>query len=275
MSPARRTRRAPARRARRARSCSAGSSAAARAPARRRATASRRPPGGRSPRACRGGRQPLRAARRVVGVRLRRVAEVRLEVPAVARERQPEVMQALEDDRGAVLELRAARARTSATPVNGRRPPGEVGRVARDGRARLHEPEARRPDGGLGDQPLDVPGGEEVVEPAFLLARDDERLLLPVLREEALGLDRRDRAVESRGASRASVSSESESVLSESSASPSVVSVSSPSESPTTSDVLGTRADLLLVECVLSSSICSLPWRRDLPARRLQGRVCR
>ena len=81
--------------------------------------------------------------------------------------------------------------------MNGRRPPGQVGRVAGDGRARLDEPEAGRPDPGLGDQPLDVPDGEEVVEAAFLLARDDERLPLPVLREEALALDRRERAVES------------------------------------------------------------------------------
>ena len=50
--------------------------------------------------------QSLRPARRVVGVRLRGVAEVRLELPAVARERQPEVVQPLEHDRGAGFELR-------------------------------------------------------------------------------------------------------------------------------------------------------------------------
>ena len=40
--------------------------------------------------------------------------------------------------------------------MNGDRPPRQVGRVAGHGRARLDEPEAGRPDPGLGDQPLDV-----------------------------------------------------------------------------------------------------------------------
>ena len=77
------------------------------------------------------------------------------------------VVQALEHDRRAAP-------RTPRAPPHvgdageGRRPPGEVGRVAGDRRARLDEPECRRPDPGLGDQPLDVPHGEEVVEAAFL-----------------------------------------------------------------------------------------------------------
>ena len=49
--------------------------------------------------------QPLRAARRVVRVRLRRMTELRLELAAVAREREPEMVQPLEHDRRAGLEL--------------------------------------------------------------------------------------------------------------------------------------------------------------------------
>ena len=64
-------------------------------------------PGARSPRAVSWwtGR-PCEPARRVVGVRLHRMAEIRLELPAVAGERQPVVVQALEHDRRAGLELR-------------------------------------------------------------------------------------------------------------------------------------------------------------------------
>ena len=158
-------------------------------------------------------------------------------------------MQPLEHDRRAGFELRE-HARDVGDAGERRRPPGEVGRVARHRRARLHEPEARRPDPRLGDQPLDVPHGEEVVETAFLPARDDERLPLPVLREEALGLDRRNRACReprALGVVRVrSESSPSESLESLSSVSPSVVSVSSPSASSAAvaagSSPVGTRS---------------------------------
>ena len=87
----------------------------------------------------------LRAARRVVGVRLRGVAEERFQLPAVAGERQPVVVQALEDDRRARLEL-GEHAAHVGDAGEGRRPPGQVGRVARDRRARLDEAERGRPD---------------------------------------------------------------------------------------------------------------------------------
>jgi hypothetical protein len=89
-------------------------------------------------------REALRRSRREVGVRLRGEAELCLQRPAELRERLPVQVQALEDDRRAVLELgedsldiRGAR--------EGLRPPGEVLRVVGDVelRAGLCQPEAR------------------------------------------------------------------------------------------------------------------------------------
>ena len=112
-------------------------------------------------------------------------------MPAVAGERQPEVVEALKDDRRAALEL-LEHAVHLGDAGERRRPPGEIARVAGDRLARLDEPERRLADPRLGDQTLDVPRGEEVVEAAFLPARDDERLPLPVVGEEPLGFERLD-----------------------------------------------------------------------------------
>jgi hypothetical protein len=99
-------------------------------------------------------------------------------------------VQALQDDGGAILELRehALHVRRAG---EGRRSPGDVRRVGRDiePRARLGETEAGVPEPAGGEKPLDVRDGQEVVEATLLGPRDDERLLLPVAVEELLGGD--------------------------------------------------------------------------------------
>jgi hypothetical protein len=104
-------------------------------------------------------------------------------------------VQALENDRGAVLELgqhsldvRRARER--------RRPPREIRRVRRDVelRAGLGEAKPRKAERAGREKPLDVGDGEEVVEATLLGPGDDERLLLPVAVEELLDGDRMERS---------------------------------------------------------------------------------
>jgi hypothetical protein len=89
-------------------------------------------------------RQALRGARREVGIRLRRMAELGFQRPAELRERLPVQVQALEDDRRAVLEL-GEDTLDICGAREGLRPPGEVLRVVGDGElcAGLREPEAR------------------------------------------------------------------------------------------------------------------------------------
>jgi hypothetical protein len=103
-------------------------------------------------------------------------------------------VQALEDDRGAVLELRED-ALDLGRAGERRRPPREVGRVGRDVelRARLGEPEAGVAEPSGREKPLDVRDGQEVIEAALLGPGDDERLLLPVAACELLGGDRVER----------------------------------------------------------------------------------
>jgi len=100
-------------------------------------------------------------------------------------------VQALEDDRRSVLEL-GEDALHVCRPGEGRGPPREILRVRRDLELRsgLREPEAGKAQPARREKPLDVSGGEEVVETALLGPWDDERLLLPVLREEVLARDR-------------------------------------------------------------------------------------
>ena len=147
--------------------------------------ASRPRPGGRARRACRGGREALRAARRVVRVRLRGVAELGLQRAAELSERRPVVVQRLEDDRRALGERRGDAVGVGRSGELGR-PPGNVRRILRerDLRAGLDQAEAREAQAAGADQPLDVSGREQVVEATLLPPRDDERLLLPVPVEE-------------------------------------------------------------------------------------------
>ena len=129
--------------------------------------------------------EALRAPRRVVRVRLHGLLELRLQLPAEARERRPVEVEALEDDRRAALECRRDRVRVDHAR-EGLRPPREIGRVVGlgDRAAFANQPQRRCTQAAGGDQPLDVRDREQVVETTRLGARDGERLLLPVLREE-------------------------------------------------------------------------------------------
>ena len=143
-------------------------------------------------------REALRAAGRVVRVGLHRQAERLLELPAEDRQREPVDVQRLEDDRGAGLPLR-----DDAPDVRGlreRRAPRHVLRVGAQVElsALADESERRVADRRRADEPLDVSLREEVVEAARLAAGDDERLPLPVLREERLGADGIEAALERR-----------------------------------------------------------------------------
>jgi hypothetical protein len=121
--------------------------------------------------------------------------ELPLEPAAELRERGPGEVQPLEDERRPRLELREDAADVRG-PAERRRPPGDALRVGVDVEFRAGLDEAKRgvAKAARAEKPLDVGGGEEVVETAFLGAGDDERLLLPVLGEEVLGRDRLDRA---------------------------------------------------------------------------------
>ena len=199
--------------------------------------------------------EALRAARRVVRVRLHGVAERLLEQAAEDGERVPAHVERLEDDRRPGLPLGE-----DARDVHGareRRAPGDVAAVLADGElpAFADEPEGRIPDRGGADEPLDVRFREQVVEAAALVSRHDERALLPVLVEERRGVDRVEtarerrlgRSTRRRVVASASASSASASAESESSASPSVVSVSSPSASAVGSSFAARRDGLDLV----------------------------
>ena len=89
--------------------------------------------------------EPLRAAGRVVRVRLDAAAQLLLERPAEPGERRPRVVERLEDDRRAVGERRRHAVRVGDAQERFR-PPRDVGRVRRlgDRAALLDQPEARR-----------------------------------------------------------------------------------------------------------------------------------
>ena len=133
--------------------------------------------------------EALRAARRVVGVRLNAETERFLELPAEDRQRQPVHVQRLEDDRRARLPLGEDAGDVHRLREGG--PPGDVGGVGADVElpTLAHQPESGIADRRGADQPLDVGLGEEVVEAARLVPRDDERPLLPMLGEERVGGD--------------------------------------------------------------------------------------
>jgi hypothetical protein len=97
------------------------------------------------------------------------------------------VVQRLQHDGGARLEL-AEYARDVRRPREGVRSPRQVGRVVLEGDllARPDQPERRIANSSRADEPLDVGLGEEVVETARLVARDDERLPFPPLGEELI-----------------------------------------------------------------------------------------
>jgi hypothetical protein len=124
------------------------------------------------------------------------VLELLLEGATEFCERGPREVQPLEDERGACLEL-GEDAADVGRPVEGCGPPRDAGRVRAELELRpcLDEAEAGVAKAARADEPLDVRDGEEVVETAALRARNDERLLLPVLGEELLGGDRVDRAL--------------------------------------------------------------------------------
>jgi hypothetical protein len=121
--------------------------------------------------------------------------ELPFQGPAELREGEPVQVQALEDDRRAVLELREDALHLGRGRER-RRAPGEVGRVARDLEfgVCLGETEARVPKPAGCEKPLDVRDRQEVVEATLLGPRDYERLLFPVAVEELLGGDRIERA---------------------------------------------------------------------------------
>jgi hypothetical protein len=142
-------------------------------------------------------RQPLGVSRREVRVRLRGMAQLDLEETAELRQRRPSVMKALEDERGAGFELREHPS-DLRHPAERCRAPGDAPRVRGDVEllAGLDQAEARSAQPSGAKKPLEVGDREEVVEPTFLRARDDERPPFPVLVEELLGRDRIDRALE-------------------------------------------------------------------------------
>ena len=94
--------------------------------------------------------EALRPARREVRVRLHGVAEQRLELARVHRERRPVQVEALEHDRRAGLVLRRDDPDPSR-PGEGHRPPGDVGRVVADVElfAGLDEAERRMAETGV------------------------------------------------------------------------------------------------------------------------------
>ena len=142
-------------------------------------------------------RKPLGGGRREVGIRLNGKAKAQLEPAAVERNRRAPEMKGLEDERG-------ARGVLGGDPLDrcdlgeAPRAPGDVvGVVARRERRAVHnQPERRHPDRGFADEPLDLGDVEQSPEALALLARDDERLSLPVLVEEARLAERVERQPE-------------------------------------------------------------------------------
>ena len=94
----------------------------------------------------------------------------------------------MQDDRRARLESLEHAVDIGAGGERGR-PPAQVGRVVADLDllALLDEAEGGIANAGGADESLDVRLREQRVEALRLAARDDERLLLPMLGEELLG----------------------------------------------------------------------------------------
>ena len=141
-------------------------------------------------------RETLGAGRRVVRVRLNRMSELGLELPAEGRQRRVLNLQGLEDDRRATLEFRRD-ALDARRPREWLRRPRDVLRVVGedDLLALLDDAERRPAQATFGDAPLDLRDRKQVVEAPLLVARDEEGLLLPILVEEAIRLDGLDRAL--------------------------------------------------------------------------------
>jgi hypothetical protein len=123
------------------------------------------------------------------------VAEVDLERAAELREREVMYVERLEHDRRAALEV-VGDAFHVCRPGEAGRAPRHSGRVRRDRDllAFLDDANSRVAQAGRGDEALGLGLREQVVEPALLVARDDERPALPVRIEEPVGVDRGDAA---------------------------------------------------------------------------------
>ena len=134
--------------------------------------------------------EALRARGRVVRVRLRRMAELALELAAELRERRVVVLERLQDDRRAAFELRRDPFYVGRPREGGRRPREVLRVVAEPDRgAFLDDAERRVAEAAGGDAPLDLGDRQQLVEAPLLVARDEEGFPLPVLIEEALGFD--------------------------------------------------------------------------------------
>jgi len=99
-------------------------------------------------------------------------------------------VKSLKDERGACFKLRED-APDLRSAAEGRRPPGKAFRVRADVEFLTRFDQTKRwiAEASRAEKPLDVGNREEVVEASLLVARDDERLPLPVLGEELLRRD--------------------------------------------------------------------------------------
>src|SRR6266542_420105 len=142
----------------------------------------------------------LRPAGSEVRVRLGGLAESRLELAAERRQRRVRVVERLQDECRPTLDL-AKYAWHVRHAGERQRSPGECGRVVRRSEpfGRLDEPEAGKAEPTRGQRSLDVCEREQVVEASRLVAGDGKRLALPDPREEVLGLDRLQAALERGG----------------------------------------------------------------------------
>jgi hypothetical protein len=123
------------------------------------------------------------------------MAELPLEIAAEARQRRMVDVQCLEDDRRAALELRGDALDLRGSGEGRRRPGDALGVVAeRVLLAFLDDSEGRIPEPAARDAALDFLDRQEVVEAPLLVPRNEEGFLLPVLVEEAFGLDGPDAA---------------------------------------------------------------------------------
>jgi hypothetical protein len=104
-------------------------------------------------------------------------------------------VQRLQHDRRSALEVVGDAFDVRCTREAGRAP-RHSGRVRRDRDllAFLDDANSRVAQAGRGDEALGLALREQVVEPARLVARDDERPALPVRIEEPVRVDRRDAA---------------------------------------------------------------------------------
>jgi hypothetical protein len=99
-------------------------------------------------------------------------------------------LERLEHDRGALLELSRDPLDLGAPGERGRRPRDVLRVVAEhDLRVLLDDPERWVPQATRREAPLDLGHRQQVEEAPLLVTRDEERLPLPVLTEEALGFD--------------------------------------------------------------------------------------